>query len=42
MNNKCIACGMIAFYKAKDSDDWYCVAHGMEYAYIKSGKFNNE
>lgn len=30
---------MIAFAKAKDSDDWYCIAHAMEYANIKSGKY---
>lgn len=39
MNNKCIACGMTAFYKAKGTDDWYCIAHAMEYADIKSGKY---
>jgi hypothetical protein len=38
-DNKCIACGMRAFAKAKDSDAWYCIAHGMEYANIKSGKY---
>jgi hypothetical protein len=30
---------MIAIAKAKDSDDWYCIAHAMEYADIKSGKY---
>jgi hypothetical protein len=30
---------MTAFAKAKDSDDWYCLAHAMEYANIKSGKY---
>jgi hypothetical protein len=39
MSNRCIACGMIAFHKAKDSDNWYCVAHAMEYANIKIGKY---
>ena len=39
MSNRCIACGMIAFHKAKDFDNWYCVAHAMEYANIKSGKY---
>ena len=38
-DNKCIACSMTAFAKAKDSDDWYCIAHAMEYANIKSGKY---
>ena len=39
--NKCVGCGMIAFAKAKDSNDWYCIAHAMEYADIKSGKYKN-
>jgi hypothetical protein len=30
---------MIAIAKAKDSEDWYCIAHAMEYANIKSGKY---
>ena len=30
---------MIAFAKSKDSNDWYCIAHAMEYANIKSGKY---
>ncbi len=30
---------MIAIAKAKDSDNWYCIAHAMEYANIKSGKY---
>jgi hypothetical protein len=30
---------MLAIAKAKDSDDWYCIAHAMEYADIKSGKY---
>jgi hypothetical protein len=30
---------MLAIAKAKDSDDWYCIAHAMEYANIKSGKY---
>ena len=32
---------MIAIAKAKDSDNWYCIAHAMEYANIKSGKYKN-
>ena len=32
---------MIAIAKAKDSDNWYCIAHAMEYADIKSGKYKN-
>ena len=39
--NKCVGCGMVAFTKAKDTDDWYCIAHAMEYADIKSGKYKN-
>jgi hypothetical protein len=39
--NKCAGCGMVAFAKAKDTDDWYCIAHAMEYADIKSGKYKN-
>ena len=39
IDKKCIACGMTAFYKAKDADNWYCIAHAMEYADIKSGKY---
>jgi hypothetical protein len=38
-DNKCIRCGMIAIAKAKDSENWYCIAHAMEYADIKSGKY---
>jgi hypothetical protein len=30
---------MTAIAKAKDSEDWYCIAHAMEYANIKSGKY---
>jgi hypothetical protein len=30
---------MISIAKAKDSEDWYCIAHAMEYANIKSGKY---
>jgi hypothetical protein len=32
---------MLAFAKAKDSENWYCIAHAMEYADIKSGKYKN-
>jgi hypothetical protein len=32
---------MIAIAKAKDSEDWYCIAHAMEYADVKSGKYKN-
>jgi hypothetical protein len=39
--NKCLGCGTVAFAKAKDTDDWYCIAHAMEYADIKSGKYKN-
>jgi hypothetical protein len=39
--NKCVGCGMVAFVKAKDTDNWYCIAHAMEYADIKSGKYKN-
>jgi hypothetical protein len=31
---------MIPIAKAKDSYDWYCIAHAMEYADIKSGKYS--
>jgi hypothetical protein len=30
---------MTAIAKAKDSEDWYCIAHAMEYANIKSDKY---
>jgi hypothetical protein len=32
---------MTAIAKAKDSENWYCIAHAMEYANIKSGKYKN-
>jgi hypothetical protein len=39
-NNKCVRCQGIGFFNLKDDPDtWFCIAHGMEYADIKSGKY---
>jgi len=41
--NKCIRCGSIAFFNLKeDRSVWFCIAHGMEYADIKSGKYEKQ
>ena len=38
--NKCIRCGQSAILNLKeDRSIWFCMAHGMEYADIKSGKY---
>ena len=40
--NKCIRCNGPAFFNLKeDKLVWFCIAHGMEYADVKSGKYSN-
>jgi hypothetical protein len=41
--NKCIRCGQSAWFNLKeDRSVWFCIAHGMEYADIKSGKYEKQ
>jgi hypothetical protein len=44
INNKekksCIRCNQPGFFNLKeDRTQWFCIAHAMEYADVKSGKY---
>ena len=39
-NNKCVRCQGTGFFNLKeDPTQWFCIAHAMEYADVKSGKY---
>ncbi len=39
--NICIRCDQPALFNLKeDRSIWFCIAHGMEYADIKSGEYS--
>ena len=39
--NRCTRCNQPALYNLKeDRSIWFCIAHGMEYSDIKSGKYS--
>ena len=41
--NRCVRCNQPALYNLKeDNAVWFCIAHGMEYANVKSGKYSNQ